>query len=97
MIAKEKLEGPFSMIMFLFLGILLDTTELEANLSSSHAEKLSAVQTALSRWLDKVACTKRESCNPSLASILVLCGKLLGDASGFPQAFKNLMLLPRLV
>ena len=75
-IAEEKLEGPSSTITF--LGILLNTIDLEAKLSP---ERLIAIQTDLSKWLDKVACTKREL--QSLIGLLSFAAKVVPSGRTF--------------
>ena len=75
-IAEEKLEGPSSTITF--LGILLNTIDLEAKLPP---EKLIAIQTDLSKWLNKVACTKREL--QSLIGLLSFAAKVVPPGRTF--------------
>ena len=54
-LAEEKLEGPSTVLEF--LGILLDTTKLEARLPE---DKLTDLHRALDHWATRQRCTKRE-------------------------------------
>ena len=54
-LAKEKLEGPATQLEY--LGILLDTDLLEARLP---LDKLHDLKSALSSWLQRSSCTKRD-------------------------------------
>ena len=54
-LAEEKLEGPSQRLTF--LGIVLDTQQMEAWLPE---DKLSRIQTQLSTWLGRRKATKRE-------------------------------------
>ena len=67
-LAEEKLEGPSQRLTF--LGIVLDTQQMEARLPE---DKLSRIRTQLSTWLGRRKATKRE--------ILSLVG-LLQHATG---------------
>ena len=54
-LAEEKLEGPSQRLTF--LGIILDTQQMEARLPE---DKLSRIRTQLSTWLGRRKATKRE-------------------------------------
>ena len=75
-IAKEKLEGPSTSIVF--LGISLDTEKLEAKLPP---EKLASIRAELARWLEQSSCTKRQL--QSLIGLLSFAAKVVPPGRTF--------------
>ena len=73
--ADEKQEGPATLIIF--LGILLDTEQLEARLPP---EKLAQIKAELVSWLTKKTCTKRE-----LQSLIVIRSESGATGTHLPE------------
>ena len=75
-LAEEKLEGPTTSLMF--LGIVLDTSQMEIRLP---ADKLQRTQKELTHWLDRKKATKREVL--SLVGILQHAAKVVRCGRSF--------------
>ena len=75
-LALEKVEGPTNLLTF--LGITLDTKQMEARLPN---EKLSRIRTTVRSWLCKKKATKREIL--SLVGILQHATKVVKPGSTF--------------
>ena len=89
-VAANKSEGPTTQLTSTFLGFELDSARLEIRLL---AEKVAALQTMITEWLDHRSCTRREL--ESLVGSLGHASRVVQPGKTFLCCMFELLTIPK--